>query len=96
LYERKAPKDPYDSAAMSIFNMIHHNQQCHTGFYAGYADDDVLTMTAGRCADICALDAKCLYFAYKPFETCSRFDESANGCARKSGDGFTLYEKIVN
>jgi hypothetical protein len=95
LYEKKAPKE-FSSAAMSLFHMIDHTEHCQFGYYAGHADNDVSVMTAGLCAEICASEERCLFFAYKPFETCSRFDAGANGCVRRTGKGYTLYAKNMN
>ena len=69
---------------------------CPSGYYKGWAmDADHATMDAEKCAIHCNEEPECVYFAVKPFTTCSRFNSDAGDCPSTGGhQDLELYKKI--
>ena len=68
---------------------------CPSGYYKGWTDDaDHATMDAEKCAVHCNKEPECLYFAIKPFQTCSRFNSGAGDCPLEENPDHELYKKM--
>ena len=84
------------SAENGLKNYVHMGKGfCPTGYYKGWEEDaDHAIMDAEKCAIHCNQEPECLYFAVKPFFTCSRYNSGAGDCPLSGDQDHELYKKI--
>eukprot|EP00927_Polykrikos_kofoidii_P008927 TRINITY_DN13722_c0_g1_i1.p1 TRINITY_DN13722_c0_g1~~TRINITY_DN13722_c0_g1_i1.p1 ORF type:complete len:1467 (-),score=200.84 TRINITY_DN13722_c0_g1_i1:78-4355(-) len=88
------PKNKAGKVAPNGFEYIGMGS-CRRGYYTGWRKKDAAS--AEQCAEICASEKKCRFFSFLAGKTCSRYDDTAQGClAREINLGkFDTYAKTT-